>query len=124
MTELKHKTPCDRCPWRRTSLRGWLGVETPSGFLWATQRESMMPCHCGVDYEDPDWEAKLEGAAHCAGSLVFLKNNMQLPVNRTLREMVEQVEKSDDVFQWGKEFLDHHTIEPFCSNRIGGKSGG
>jgi len=123
MTILRHKEACERCPWRRTSLRGWLGAEAPSAFLWATQRESMMPCHCDVDYENPDWELQLETASHCAGSLVFLKNNMQLPVNPTLREMVEQVEKSEEVFMWGKEFLNHHTIEKFCSNRIGGKSG-
>jgi len=121
MTILKHKTACARCPWRRDSLKGWLGIETPSGFLWATQREHMMPCHCDVDYESDDWELQLDGASHCAGSLVFMKNNCQLPVNLTLREMVEQVEQSTEVFQWGREFLDHHTLEPFGSNRIGGK---
>lgn len=108
MTILRHKEACERCPWRRTSLPGWLGDETPSAFLWATQREHMMPCHCGVDYEDPDWKEKLVDAPHCAGSLVFMKNNCQLPIHPDLREMVEQVEQSEDVFQWGKEFLDHH----------------
>lgn len=122
MTILKHKEACERCPWRRTSVRGWLGDETPSGFLWATQREHHMPCHCGVDYEKADWKESLVSSPHCAGSLVFLKNNMQLPVDIVLRKMVERVEKSDEVFTWGKEFLDHHTLEPFGSNRIGGKS--
>lgn len=123
MTVLKHTTACAKCPWRRDSLRGWLGDETPSGFLWATQREHHMPCHCDIDYENDDWELHLETAAHCAGSLVHLKNNMQLPVDKVLRGMMEQVEKSDEVFQWGKEFLDHHTIDQFASNRIGGKNG-
>ena len=82
-----------------------------------------MPCHCYVDYEADDWEEQLNDAPHCAGSLVFLKNNMQLPVDRILRERIEQVEKSDEVFQWGRDFLDHHTIDAFASNRIGGKDG-
>jgi len=109
MTILKHKEPCRFCPFNRHSLGGYLGNDTPSGFLWSTQREAHMPCHIDIDYEAPDWEDQLKDAAHCAGSLIFLKNSCTLPVDKSLREMMEQVETDNNIFTWGKEFLDHHS---------------
>jgi len=89
-------------------VKGYLGASTPSEFLMTTQREYPMPCHIGIDYELPDWESQLPDAAHCAGSLIFLKNSCTLPVDKSLREMMEQVDTDNNIFTWGKEFLDHH----------------
>jgi len=109
MTVLKNKTFCQYCPFRRQSVAGYLGDSTPSAFLWATQREQHMPCHIAIDYENPDWEDQLKAAAHCTGSLIFLKNSCTLPKDPVLREMVNQVETDNNIFTWGQEFLEHHT---------------
>ena len=70
--------------------------------------DTHMPCHCVVDYEDPNWKDQLETAAHCAGSLVFLRNTCKQPRDLELSIMTTLVKPSNEIFQWSVEFLDHH----------------
>lgn len=88
-------------------MPGWLGASTPEEFLQA-QQHTDMPCHVTVDYEDPAWELSLDEAATCYGGLVYLRNTTTLPRDGVIAERVRSVEKSDDVFARGKEFVDHH----------------
>lgn len=111
MPKLKHKTPCKQCPFRRKSLPGYLGASYPDEFLFLTiHADEHMPCHVAINYEKKDWQTKqLPNAAHCAGSLIFMKNQCKQPVDAELRARKEQVEiDTETVFQWPSEFLTHH----------------
>lgn len=100
--------PCGACPFRRDSPAGWLGEETPKGFMQTTMNDVAMPCHCTIDYEDPDWKANFVAngkAEHCAGAIIFYSNICKLSRDRE-RPILEA--DHDNVFSSQAEFLDHH----------------
>lgn len=98
--------PCKECPFKRKSAAGYLGADTPEGFIASTLADTPMPCHLTIDYEDKEWEdEQLPSATYCSGALIFFRNmckmsrdpnRPQLPANR------------DAVFSNPKEFLEHH----------------
>lgn len=109
MGDLKHTQPCSQCPWRRAAAPGWLGADSPEGFLSTTLGEAEMPCHATIDYDDPNWKARLAEAPLCAGALIFLKNTAKSPRNPHLAAAVDAVQEDHDtVFTHGGEFLEHH----------------
>ena len=109
MPELKHKTPCKVCPWRRTSAPGWLGAATPQQFLDQTKGEVHMPCHAAIDYERDDWREQAQAGPMCAGALTFLANHCILPRDPELAAMRRQVSADHaTVFSHSQQFLDHH----------------
>jgi hypothetical protein len=109
MPVLKHKKPCGQCPWRRECAPGWLGADTPEGFLATTMAGVHMPCHSAVDYERGDWQEQTKTAPTCAGSLVFLKNICKLPRDPIMVAERAQVEVDrETVFARPDEFLNHH----------------
>lgn len=103
-------TPCAGCPWRTTSLRGYLGADDPVHFYWQSITvEGEMPCHEQVDYRDPDWvTTQLPGADYCAGMLIYYRNNLKWPRRPSVAEAVRLVRKSNAVFSWPWEFIRHH----------------
>lgn len=109
MPVLRHKTPCNQCPWRRKSAAGWLGADTPEGFLATTMAGVAMPCHTAIDYERDDWEEQAEKGPFCAGALVFLKNICNLPRTPDVAAARAQVEPDHAaVFSRPDQFLAHH----------------
>lgn len=101
--------PCARCPFRRTSAPGYLGDATVDEFLGAAMNDTSLPCHLSVDYDDPDWEDKLDEARRCAGSLIFLSNQCKLPREPELRAAVRSVIRDrETIFANAQEFREHH----------------
>jgi hypothetical protein len=117
MPRLKFKSPCNDCPYRRVSLKGWLGAATPEDFSLATQSEQQMPCHQTIDYDDQDWQAtQYDESAICVGSLIHLRNQAKLPREPDLRMMAAQVQRDPaNVFEWPHEFIAHHRSGDFQS---------
>lgn len=120
MPKLGRKTPCNDCPYRRDSARGWLGAETdPEVFVSAALSDFMAnpadigyPCHLAIDYSDPDWKTtQLPDADLCAGALIMAANNYKLPRQPERAEAVRAVKQSPAVFRYADEFIAHHTIE-------------
>lgn len=106
---MSHKTPCAECPFRRASAPGWLGADTPEGFLRTSLSECRMPCHTFVDYDDPDWETVAELAPMCAGRAIFLRNLCKIPRDAEQAEFTKSVKADrETVFARPNEFLDHH----------------
>ena len=105
---LKHKKPCNDCPFRKKAPAGWLGANHPQPFVNAAQNTGL-PCHKTVDYEAEDWDVEQNYAPACAGSLIMMKNAGMRPYDPDVQDMVDAVEKSDDVFAWPFEFVKHHT---------------
>lgn len=70
---------CKVCPFRKKSAAGWLGDYTPKEVIAAVQNEQPFMCHNEIDYDDPEWEEKLEDKPHCAGALQMAKVLCKLP---------------------------------------------
>lgn len=105
----QHTHPCAQCPFRRDSLRGYLGASTTLEFLSMAEHEPRVPCHIHVDYEDEDWEDKLHLVPRCAGHAIYLRNRGKCPHDRGLADMVRSVAPDrDNVFGMHLEFLRYH----------------
>ncbi len=110
MPKLGRTTPCSECPWRVTSLRGYLGDDEPVHFYWqSVTAENHMPCHEQIDYSDSQWRTRqLPSVDLCAGGLIYFRNHMKVPRDRLLAAAVQAVKKSSAVFSWPLEFMTYH----------------
>lgn len=109
MPELKRKTPCAQCPFRKDSPPGYLGASSAPEFLDSTLWDAEMPCHMAINYGDPDWfEKQYPSADLCVGSLQFQNNFMKLPRPRKLSDACQEVGKNDAVMSSPEEFMEHH----------------
>lgn len=115
------KTQCSKCPFRSTSLRGWLGgYERPEIVLRSLWHDQPFFCHTRADYEREDWEDHLlsEGEL-CVGGLL-LREDWPCPesddpeVRRAQTLAIRKREESPDAFDVmnPREFLDHHDYRP------------
>lgn len=101
----QHSKPCRECPFRRKSMPGYVGMDTPDGFLATTMADHRMPCHLKVDYESETWESDQHAAPECAGAATFFANlcKRSRDPNR-MRIPADCV----NVFARPEEFLAHH----------------
>lgn len=94
----QHTSPCSDCPWRRNSIKGWLGPWDPQTWVNIAQSEERIECHTSKDRESGDqW--------NCAGAAIFRANifkDLRDPLAFRLKRNVTAV------FAWGKEFIEHH----------------
>lgn len=97
--------PCRECPWRKSSLPGWLGASTPLEFIALSESEARMPCHMTVDYERDDWQEQVKTAPQCVGRSVHFANRCRLPKNP---EILKANPDPDTVFSDPREFYKHH----------------
>lgn len=111
MNDIKSvRRPCGECPFKRTSLEGWLGPWTPSELLRQIEVEALA-CHMTVDsttigWQDPD--IKL-----CAGATIFLNNKVALSRNHQVQQHQQMLKNTtpdvkDSVFKSSTEFMKHH----------------
>lgn len=102
--------PCDQCPFRRKSLRGWLGPWQPAELIFVLGREPF-PCHLTIEEDDQDVNDDTLHA--CAGAAIFLNNKLERSRHPLTFEHQEKcrgvsADVSASVFQWAQEFIDHH----------------
>lgn len=99
---LRHKEPCDECPWRRKHPAGWLGGYKPEEFTQQVQFDGPpLPCHKTI--------APGVTPSMCAGALIFMRNNCKSAQHPDFGDAREQVEPDPvNVFCWSQEFLDYH----------------
>jgi hypothetical protein len=102
----KLKQPCMQCPFRKTSLPGYVGDAEPEQFLATTMADEEMPCHLTVDYTDEHWRESLrfDDVAYCKGALIFFRNICKK--SRDWRRPI--AERSEEVFASPQAFLNHH----------------
>jgi hypothetical protein len=99
------KEPCKECPFRKTSLKGWLGGE-----LTAKQTHDMVLGE--ADFACHKTRSKpLDKMSRCKGSQIFLLNHCKLPkFNQPLAKALKQTEreghKENDYL--GFDFIEHH----------------
>lgn len=106
----KKPRPCKECPFRRTSLPGYLGNSDPTVFIATTQADVPMSCHMSIDYEASDWREQIEhgDAEYCEGALIFFANQAKLSRDPNRPQADPD---HDKVFTWPHEFLEYHTRE-------------
>lgn len=105
----KRKAPCAECPFRRTSIRGWLGADHPEHFLEMTLKGADMPCHMDIDYSDKEWQTTQEpDAPMCVGALQFQNNWLSLSRNPEVAEAQRAVGNNRNVFDTPEQFMIHH----------------
>lgn len=101
----QHTTPCDKCPFRRTAIPGWLGGLNADQFRRVAAADVIMNCHTragveGISYADPD-----PLKPQCAGRAIYWANQLKIP--RRADILVLPPNKAL-VFTWPTEFLKHH----------------
>jgi len=98
---VKHKTPCNECPFRRKAAPGWLGGGTVES--WHANLvfgDTAFICHTG----------ERKGKRYfCAGSMIHYRNQLKTPRDPEFAAMVLKYSKDvEHVFQWPHEFKQHH----------------
>lgn len=93
-------SPCNECPWRRSSAPGHLGPYSAQQWVRIAHGESAIACHKTIVISG-EWE----GARQCAGAAAFRANVCKSPRNPT----VASGPGREDVFQTNSEFVEHHT---------------
>jgi hypothetical protein len=99
---LIHKTPCAECPWRKDSLKGYLGGNTPEMYADSVQNGEAPACHMRD-------ETHPKGGAFCVGALQCMANSATLPKDPEPRAAREIVGRSDKVFNFPALFYKYHT---------------
>ena len=95
--KLKHKTPCNECPWRLSSLPGYLGGNTPETYADMVQCNTAPPCHT-------------KDGAFCVGGLAVLNNSCTAPrYPAGAADAAEIIGERGDCFKWVRDFYRHHS---------------
>lgn len=103
------KNPCNDCPWRRNSIRGWLGPTSAEDWVRLAHTDAQIACHQTIPEGSDDNDPVFEDMTTCAGATIFRANVCKSP--RTTRGLPEYQLPADRerVFSWNDEFLAHHT---------------
>lgn len=99
----KCEKPCKECPFKKSSIPGYLGPlsHRPEEYLQMME-QVMVVCHLVTKPQQP-----------CIGALSHCANSMKIP--RGARDggryskLIDKAKKNKDVFQWPHEFIKHHS---------------
>lgn len=89
----QHKTACSDCPWKRDSLRGWLGGATPQQWVATAHSDAVVDCHT------------LKGA-QCAGIAIYRRNVAKLAPPPNIQLEADR----ENVFGMPTQFVEYHDI--------------
>lgn len=107
--------PCPECPYRKTSLRGWLGESwsNPQRFLTQLDIPQLHPCHMSVEWDSDEIEDEidLDDKPICAGAIHFMNNSFKRSRYPEVLVLQEKLGKSDEVFKNTMDFIQHHQIK-------------
>lgn len=99
---LTHTTPCIECPFRKTSIAGWLGNLPIAHYVGENPHQDVvLPCHMTAGR--PRHKIGL-----CAGLLSMLKNQCKTPRDPELANASRRVGPNVGVFAHRQEFIAHH----------------
>jgi rubrerythrin len=109
------KKPCIDCPWRKTSLKGWLGDQDPQLFTDIIKSGSKLPCHKTqkkkMNLNELDNDDKI---LHCTGALITMKNNCLRSRNPKIAKLQNNISQDDNFFKNLNDFEKYHS-NPFYS---------
>jgi hypothetical protein len=97
------KKACAECPFRRTSMKGYLGPwESPQALIQQAFSEGGFACHMTVGEGGNEYRYRV-----CAGSLVCANKSVKLYRDRNLQRLQSQAEDSGDIMG-AREFCEYH----------------
>lgn len=94
--------PCAVCPWRRKSVRGWLGPLTAPEWIELAHSDEPIACHETIE-TDGVWTPGV--TLQCRGAAVFRANVFKAPRDQTVAVGPRD---TDRVFASNAEFTEHH----------------
>ena len=108
--------PCNDCPFRQDSTKGWLGAYSPEEVISVISNDQPFYCHVDVQnrhgYEKDDWQEWAENhGEQCAGAMIFANNICKL--SRDPMKMAAQQKlgrDKDTVFSTPQQFIEHHSV--------------
>ncbi len=113
------KSQCAACPFRSTSLPGYLGnYQGPGHVHHSLWHKDPFFCHTRADYERPDWREELMANGKlCLGSLVFVGRTDYFPkpddpAQRAAIDIAMRMYRSKPTkfdVMGPREFMDYHT---------------
>jgi hypothetical protein len=107
--KFSRKEPCPKCPFRRTSIPGWLGGHDATEIVQVILRDGAWPCHqthTGMSFEEARNHPKVQ---HCGGAAAFAANMFKTSRDPQVGAHQREVGRRADVFDWPKEFVDYHS---------------
>lgn len=90
---LYNKTPCSNCPFRKDTLKSWLGEERVKEII---ESDSFV-CHKTLDYT----------FKQCAGHMILNKHNIYHRISKLFNYDLE-LTGQEKVFSTIEEFINHH----------------
>jgi len=91
------KTPCKNCPFRKDTLKGWLGAERMKGII---QQRSFV-CHKTTQKEMKD-------RLQCAGHMILMGEDNGFVSLAKLFGHDTQLKGQDLIFDSKEDCIDHH----------------
>ena len=104
------KTPCNDCPFRKSSAPGWLGpYQKPEDLHRLVMSENPFPCHLSHQ-EDVAFEfVGQKGLPYCKGAILYMKKSCKWPRSPDLANAVRSCNPNDlDDILSISQFLSHH----------------
>jgi hypothetical protein len=101
--QLRHKTPCSECPFRKNSMKGFLGGYDLSEY--ATPAGLGMPTTC---HQHDHGGAEHPDSRFCAGSCSVIANDPNIKPIAGYGEIIAKVGPREDTFATMEEFTVHH----------------
>lgn len=102
------KKPCANCPFKKDTLKGWLGKERATEINRDVMTDKTFHCHKTLQDKS---NKKI-----CAGSMILLEKQKGLDSNFIFRigkhlGLISEIDKSefDKVFDNSSDFIEHHT---------------
>ena len=102
--------PCGQCPYRKDSLKGWLGASSfnPAEFLTQLELPLLHPCHKQVNWDEAGKD-EIASAPVCKGAIQFAKNTCKRLYDSPYEKLRQSIDRDDaNVFSARHEFINHH----------------
>lgn len=103
------RIPCKECPFRKDSIRGWLGPDTPEEVIAQVHGEGGYPCHMSTE-RAVKMEILYDDIQQCAGAVHHATAYFKLYRPGPLAQMQRRLEKKPYPVL-GREFVQYHRKE-------------
>lgn len=99
------KKPCSNCPFRKDSLKGWLGKSRAQEIA---DSDSFV-CHKTVNYSDLESERDLNNRKQCAGFMILKKDEALAVSWAKVLSINLDLKGFSLVFDSKEDFIKHHS---------------
>lgn len=96
------QTPCNNCPFRKDSLKGWLGSERMTEIL---ESDSFV-CHKTTSKDKPDSDNKHR--KQCAGFMIIQKDRSTAVRIAKVLKIDLELKGQDLIFENKQDCINHH----------------